>query len=100
MKNANRIGAKLITGYFLLLPLLVVYHSFHHHTLTTDYANHYTQLKTNCTLCDLYYEQIGIEEVVNLAAIDNPMSLIRLVFNDAMLSISQIHNLQRGPPGI
>ncbi|MFY0598734.1 MAG: hypothetical protein JXR03_03625 [Cyclobacteriaceae bacterium] len=103
MKRVANIATRILTVYFIALPILFGCHAIHHvHDCDEDYHNgvEYTQLTPDCELCDLYHSQAATVETLNFyeANIQWISFQTETIATLAELSIDFI--FLRGPPEV
>ncbi len=100
MEQLVRIAARLLSAYFIALPIMFGYHmSDHQHDLdhTADSAA-YDEFVPHCDLCDLYHSQSAVVESTDVVLVAVPLASSEPVLKQDISEISKHLHFLRGPP--
>ena len=101
MKRVTHIGARLLTVYFVALPILFGFHTVEHqHQCGERHQDvlEYAEFTPDCTLCDLYHSQLVVLEDPFFYEVDFFITTFHLRFSGHFANVSGHFNLLRGPP--
>ena len=101
MKPIVHIAAKLLTAYFITLPILFGYHTIQHQQDRIDEHSdgiEYAQLAADCELCDLYQSQTATVEVPDFTTSSIHWFSFQPSFTETFIEGSTSLNYLRGPP--
>ncbi|MEM0941764.1 MAG: hypothetical protein AAF600_18340 [Bacteroidota bacterium] len=101
MKCVIHIEARLLTTYFIALPVLLGCHTIEHqYDYIEDYGDGlvYTQFTSDCVFCDLYHSRTASIETSFLCITDLHLVYFLPGFIEDHAEVSYYLNFLRGPP--
>ena len=98
VKSTVKIVSKLVVAYFVALPLLFGLHAKDHQHSNLEAHSDETELRSECSLCDLYHTQTAVEAIQLQVRKANFFTEVEKHYCEVLVCTSAATNFLRGPP--